>query len=148
MLPGFNRCHGALRFLIFTPAIDTLMKMGLYQQGARRRQLAQTILGQQGFHILATADGVHGELGSLPLLAQTLPYPFPRCLDGFCLRLLAAQCAHRIFEACLQVLFLMLHRLPLANSLNSFLSRARVRCSTTATTAGEVFISPAISRLL
>src|SRR5215472_4332611 len=60
MLPGFNRCYGAFRFLILMPAIDTLMKMGLYQHGARRRQLAQTILRQQELDVVAPADRVHG----------------------------------------------------------------------------------------
>src|SRR5262249_49173486 len=108
----------------------------------------QMELGQKVPDILAAANRVQCRAAAGAIFAQPLPHPLTCSVDDIIFRLLGAQSSHCLIQSCLGILFLMLHRLPLANFVKSFFNRARVRCSTTATTAGEVCIMPAISRLL
>src|ERR1051326_4070709 len=130
----------------FAAAGDAVMQMRFNQQRAGRSELTRAILRKELANIFAAPDGFNLTYRSGQLLCDALPHAITGGIHGLTVWLLGANRGQRLLQFLLCI-FRVLHRDCLV-FVKSFLRRARVRCSTTATTAGEVFIMAAISRLL
>src|SRR5947209_2087000 len=125
---------------------NAIVQVGFNQQSAGSAELTRTILGKELKDISAAPDGIDLPRRCGDLLAHALPHALTGGAHGFAIGLLRTHGCQRLFEPSFG--FLWFHRVCLPRPLKSFLRRERVRCRTTATTAGEVFIIAAISRFV
>src|SRR6185312_9754027 len=131
----------------FATAFHALVQVGGDKKLSGKAQFSTAVLHQKPAHIGAAMNRFTG--GHSGTLAELLPDSLSGDLHQLPVRLICAHGGYGLFQHLLWFIFLALHRVPLAfTDLKSFFNRARVRCNTTATTAGDVFIRPAISRLL